>query len=83
MATQIVIAKRAKSRKRLAEQDKAGSASAELPAFSNRKRQPAVNVRTNSLYGSRAIAGLESDTSDGDFRYGKLGLEDGRDAMEE
>lgn len=82
MATQIVIAKRAKTRKRLAEQGKAG-ASTELPAFSNRKRQPAVDVRTNSLYGSRATAGLESDTSDGDFHYGKLGLEDGREAMEE
>ncbi|GAQ83617.1 Ca2+-modulated nonselective cation channel polycystin [Klebsormidium nitens] len=77
MATQIVILKRKKNQKRREEEARLaaeqGKAAPELPAFSNGKRPPA----------GRLPAGLESDTSDAEFRYGRLGLEDGLDAVEE
>ncbi|GAQ92259.1 Ca2+-modulated nonselective cation channel polycystin [Klebsormidium nitens] len=77
MATQIVVLKRKKKQKRREEEarlaTKQGEAAPELPSFSNGRRPPAA----------RPPAGLVSDTSDAEFPYGQLGLEDGLDAVEE
>lgn len=77
MATQIVISKRKKNQKRREEEARIaaeqGKAPLELPAFSNGRRPPVAPPP----------ARLESDTSDAEFRYGRLGLEDGLDAVEE